>query len=316
MKQLDVEGLGGGRAATDPSSAVSPAATRTSARATALTAIAPITWGTTYVVTTELLPPDHPLWSGVLRALPAGLLALALGRALPYGRWWWRSLLLGALNIGAFFPLLFLAAYLLPGGVAGVFGAAGPLLVAVLAAALLRERPTVRRLAWGLLALLGVAAMVLGPDAALDPLGILAGMGGVTSMAVGTVLSKRWRPPVGPVAFAGWQLTAGGLVILPLALVVEGAPPALDVQAVAGYAWLALVGGLLAYTLWFRGLGRMPAGSAAFLPVLSPLIAAALGLLVLGEQLTPLQLSGFTLALVAVVAAQGAGRRRAASREA
>ncbi|GAA4525322.1 EamA family transporter [Brachybacterium paraconglomeratum] len=281
----------------------------------ALTAIAPITWGTTYVVTTELLPPDHPLWSGALRALPAGLLALAFSRALPRGSWWWRSLLLGTLNIGAFFPMLFLAAYLLPGGVAGVFGAAGPLLVAALAAVLLRERPTARRLIWGVMAVLGVAAMVLGPDSALDPLGILAGMGGVTSMALGTVLSKRWRPPVGPVASAGWQLTAGGLVILPLALIVEGAPPALDAQAVAGYAWLALVGGLLAYTLWFRGLGRLPAGGAAFLPVLSPLVAAVLGFLVLGEQLTPLQLGGFTLALVAVAAAQGSRRRRRTVRE-
>ncbi|MGP9744139.1 EamA family transporter [Brachybacterium sp. AOP29-B2-41] len=309
MKQLDIERSRGGNA----SASGTPSAPRPGSAAAltvALTAIAPITWGTTYLVTTELLPPDHPLWSGALRALPAGLLALALGRALPHGHWWWRSLLLGTLNIGAFFPLLFLAAYLLPGGVAGVFGATGPLLVAVLAAVLLRERPTVRRLIWGVLAVLGVAATVLGPDAALDSLGILAGIGGVASMAVGTVLSKRWRPPVGPIAFAGWQLTAGGLIILPLALAVEGTPPALDAQATMGYAWLALVGGLLAYVLWFRGLGLMPAGSAAFLPVLSPLVAAVLGFLVLGEQLTAVQLGGFALALIAVVAAQGSRRAR------
>lgn len=309
MKQLDIERSRGGNA----SASGTPSAPRPGsapALTVALTAIAPITWGTTYLVTTELLPPDHLLWSGALRALPAGLLALALGRALPHGHWWWRSLLLGTLNIGAFFPLLFLAAYLLPGGVAGVFGATGPLLVAVLAAVLLRERPTVRRLIWGVLAVLGVAATVLGPDAALDPLGILAGIGGVASMAVGTVLSKRWRPPVGPIAFAGWQLTAGGLIILPLALAVEGTPPALDAQATMGYAWLALVGGLLAYVLWFRGLGQMPAGSAAFLPVLSPLVAAVLGFLVLGEQLTAVQLGGFAFALIAVVAAQGSRRAR------
>lgn len=311
MKQLGIERSRRGDSPPNPhGSPPTPAPGTTPALTVALTAIAPITWGTTYVVTTELLPPDHPLWSGALRALPAGLLALAIGRALPRGHWWWRSLLLGTLNIGAFFPLLFLAAYLLPGGVAGVFGATGPLLVAVLAAVLLRERPTARRLTWGIMAVLGVAVMMLGPDAALDPLGILAGLGGVTSMAVGTVLSKRWRPPVGPVAFAGWQLTAGGLVILPLAIDVEGAPPVLDAQAVAGYAWLTLVGGLLAYVLWFRGLGRMPAGSAAFLPVLSPLVAAMLGFLVLGEQLTAVQLGGFALALIAVVAAQRSVRRR------
>ncbi|MFC7463218.1 EamA family transporter [Brachybacterium sp. GCM10030252] len=273
-----------------------------------LTAIAPITWGTTYVVTTELLPPGHPVWSGVLRALPAGLVALAIGRALPGGRWWWRALVLGTLNIGAFFPLLFLAAYLLPGGVAGVFGATGPLLVAVLAALVLGERLSAKRVVWGVLAVIGVAGMVLGPEDALNPLGVLAAAGGAGSMALGTVLSKRWSPPVGPVAFAGWQLTAGGVLMVPLALATEGSPPSLDGSVLLGYFWLALVGGLLAYVLWFRGLGRMPAGVAAFLPVLSPLVAALIGLAV-GERFTALQVLGFALALVAVVAAQHPGRR-------
>lgn len=274
-----------------------------------LTALAPATWGSTYLVTTELLPAGHPLWSGVLRALPAGLLALALGRVLPSGRWWWRSLVLGTLNIGAFFPLLFLAAYALPGSVAGIFGATGPLLVAVLAVALLGERVTAGRIVWGILAVAGVGAMVLGPEGALDPVGVAAGLAGAASMALGTVLSKRWSPPVGAIAFTGWQLTAGGLVMLPLTLLLEGGPPALDGPALLGYSWLALVGGLLAYVLWFRGIGRMPAGVAAFLPVLSPLVAAVLGWVVLGERLTLLQLAGFVLALVAVVAAQGRPRR-------
>lgn len=90
----------------------------------ALTALAPISWGSTYAVATELLPPDRPLFTGVMRALPAGLLLTLLSRRLPKGEWWWKSAVLGALNIGAFFPLLFLAAYRLPGGVAAVLGSA------------------------------------------------------------------------------------------------------------------------------------------------------------------------------------------------
>ena len=99
-----------------------------------LTAIAPATWGTTYLVTTHLLPPGHPLFAGLMRTLPAGLLALMITRQLPRGSWWWRSLVLGGLNMGAFFPLLFVAAQCLPGGVAATLGAvrrassaAGPL---------------------------------------------------------------------------------------------------------------------------------------------------------------------------------------------
>lgn len=269
-----------------------------------VTALAPAVWGSTYVVTTVALPDGHPLWSGVLRALPAGLIAVALGRSLPHGRWWGKALMLGVLNIGAFFPLLFVAAYLLPGGVAAIFGATNPLLIAALALPLLQERPTAWRLAWGGAGVAGVALMVLGPEAALSPLGVAAGILATLSMALGTVLSKRWGRPTGPVAYAGWQLTAGGLVIVPVALLVEGAPPTLDAAAIGGYAWLGLVGGLVSYVLWFRGVGRLPAGAVAFLPLISPLVAALLGWAVLAESLTPVQLTGFTLALLAVACAQ------------
>lgn len=269
-------------------------------------AVGPLSWGTTYAVTTELLPPGHPLWSGVLRALPAGLLALVIGRRLPGGSWWWRAAVLGALNIGLFFPLLFAAAYLLPGGVAAVVGGIGPLLVAALAWLLLRERPTGWRLGWAVLAVVGVALVALTPAAALDPLGLLAAALGVVSMSLGTVLTKRWGRPrgVGPVALAGWQLTAGGLLMAPLAVAVEGGPPALDGSALLGYAWLGLVGTLLAYSLWFWGLGRVPAGQAAFLPQLSPVVAGVLGWVVLGDEVTVWQLLGFVLALAAIVASQ------------
>lgn len=225
-----------------------------------------VVWGTTYVVTTLFLPDGHALWSGVLRALPAGLLLVAIGRTLPSGDWWWKALVLGTLNIGAFFPLLFVAAHLLPGGIAAVFGAVSPLVIAALALPMLAERPTRWRLFWGVLAVVGVAMMVLAPGVELSLLGVLAGCAAPLSMAVGTVLSKRWGRPVGPVAYAGWQLTAGGLVIVPGAIMIEGDPPVLDGAAMAGYAWLGLIGAALAYILWFRGVGSMPAGAVAFLP--------------------------------------------------
>jgi probable blue pigment (indigoidine) exporter len=60
-------------------------ATRPHLRITALTALVPAVWGTTYIVATELLPPGRPLLAGTLRALPVGLLALAAARSLPHG---------------------------------------------------------------------------------------------------------------------------------------------------------------------------------------------------------------------------------------
>ena len=87
------------------------------------TAIGPVIWGSTYIVTTELLPPDRPFTAALLRTLPAGLLLVLWCRRWPAwgdGVGWRRLLVLAALNIGVFQALLFVAAYRLPGGVAAV----------------------------------------------------------------------------------------------------------------------------------------------------------------------------------------------------
>ncbi|GAB2934435.1 EamA family transporter [Streptomyces heilongjiangensis] len=283
----------------------------TAARVVALTGLAPVAWGSTYAVTTEFLPPDRPLFTAFMRALPAGLLLWAASRATPRGEWWWKSAVLGALNIGAFFPLLFLAAYRLPGGVAAVLGAVGPLFAAGFAALLLAERLTPRTVAAGMTGVLGVTLVVLRAEARLDAVGIVAGVAGTASMAAGTVLTKRWGRPAGTgvSAMASWQLVSGGLLLLPLAFFVEGPPPPLDAPALAGYAYMAVLNTALAYLLWLRGISRLPATSVSFLALLSPLSAAALGWGLLGEDLTGLQLAGMALTFAGVLWGQRATAR-------
>ena len=275
---------------------------------TVLTAIAPVVWGTTYLTTTELLPPDRPLLAAALRALPAGLLLVAWTRVLPQGAWWWRAAVLGTLNIGGFFALLFVAAYRLPGGIAAVVGALTPVLVALLAPRLTGERSSATALVAGLLGLVGVALLVLRSEVALDPRGLLAALGGAVSMSFGVLLTKRWGRPAPLLAFTGWQLAAGGLLLAPLALALEGAPPTLDQAAVAGHTYLALVGTVLAYALWFRGIAALPVVRVAVLGLLSPVVAATTGWLVLGQSLTLLQLTGAAVIIAAVALAQLHGR--------
>lgn len=269
---------------------------------TAVTALAPMAWGTTYLVTTELLPPDRPLTAGVLRALPAGLLILAVTRTLPKGEWWWRSLILGTLNIGAFFALLFVAAYRLPGGVAATVGAIQPLVVGVLAARFLGEALTRQRLLAGVAGIAGVGLLVLQADGRLDAVGIAAALGGVLSMASGIVLAKKWGRPERPLVTTSWQLIAGGVVLLPLALLVEGVPDQpLTAPNIAGYTYLALIGAALAYTLWFRGIHALPVGSITFLSLLSPVVAVMAGWLFLGQSLALGQIAGTAIILAAVL---------------
>ncbi|MFG2886921.1 EamA family transporter [Streptomyces sp. NPDC048297] len=281
----------------------------------AVTALAPASWGTTYAVTTEFLPPDRPLFTGLMRALPAGLLLLALSRTVPRGAWWGKAAVLGALNIGAFFPLLFLSAYRLPGGMAAVVGSVGPLFVVGLSAVLLGQRATVRSVLTGIAAASGVSLVVLKAAGALDTIGVLAALAATASMSTGTVLTKKWGRPegVGPLALTGWQLTAGGLLIAPLALLVEGAPPALDAPAIGGYLYLALGNTAVSYWLWFRGIGRLTATQVTFLGPLSPLTAAVVGWATLGQALTPVQVAGMALAFGATIAGQlGGGSGEAA----
>lgn len=270
------------------------------------TASAPAVWGTTYIVTTELLPAGHPLFAALVRALPAGLLALAITRTVPMGNWWWKAAVLGTLNIGAFFPLLFLAAGRLPGGVAATLGAIQPIIVALLAALVLAEGLSRWRLAWGVVGVVGVGLVVLGPEAGFDIVGLAAGLGGPMAMALGVTLTKRWGRPddVGPLGFAGWQLTAGGLILILPVMFIEGVPERIDLAAVGGYLWLGILGGLLAYTVWFNGLRALPVTATALLALLSPLVAAALGALILNETFTVVQLIGFALALAALVSGQ------------
>ncbi|MBM1309993.1 EamA family transporter [Sulfitobacter mediterraneus] len=277
-----------------------------------LTALAPTIWGSSYIVTTQFLPNLDPLTISLLRALPAGLLLLLLVRQLPQGIWVPRMLVLGALNFAIFWSLLFFAAYRLPGGVAAVMGALQPFIVIFAARGLLGTaiRP-LSLLAIGA-GVLGVALLILTPEAKLDGLGVLAGIMGSASMALGTVLSRKWQPPVPALTFTAWQLTAGGLLLLPFAPFAETDWATLTLSNLIGLGYLGLIGAALTYVLWLRGIARLQPAAVSVLGLLSPISATVLGWLFVSETLTPGQVIGMVIVLASVVAGQYALRRPAA----
>lgn len=264
------------------------------------TALAPAIWGSTYIITTGLLPAGYPLTVAMLRALPAGLLLLLWARRLPQGVWWLRATLLGTLNFSIFWAMLFVTAYRLPGGVAATLGSIQTLIVIVLARALLGTPIRALSVIAALAGMGGVALLVLTPEAALDPVGIAAGLVGAVAMALGTVLSRRWQPPVPPLAFAAWQLVAGGLVLAPFAWWLEPALPSLTLAHLSGFAYLAVIGGAFTYALWFRGLARLGPTVVASLGFLSPLTAVMLGWGLLGERLNGWQIAGMAIVIGSV----------------
>lgn len=277
-----------------------------------LTALAPAIWGSTYFVTTEFLPQGFPITLSVLRALPAGLLLLLLVRQLPPRAWLGRVLLLGAFNFAIFWVLLFISAYRLPGGVAATLGATQPLIVLLLARLALGNQIRPLSVLVALAGLGGVALLVLGPNAALDPLGVAAGLGGAVSMAAGTVFSRKWQPPVPPLTFTAWQLTAGGLLLVPVALIAEPMMPLPDARALGGLLYLGLIGAALTYLLWFRGIARIEPAAISMLGMMSPVTAVLLGWLALGQELSGLQTLGVLAVLGSVWLGQRAARPAAA----
>ncbi len=270
------------------------------ARDVLITGLAPVIWGSTYLITTEMLPQGYPLTTSMLRALPAGILLLLLVRQLPDRHWLGRIFLLGALNFSVFWWLLFIAAYRLPGGVAATLGAMQFLFVIVLSRGLLGTKIHTSALIAAVAGMLGVALLILTPAAKLDPVGIAAGIGSAVAMALGTVLSRRWQPAVSTLTFTSWQLTAGGILLVPAAWLFEPALPSLTLVNIAGFLYLGLLGAAFTYIIWFRGIARLSPNLVAPLGFLSPLSAVMLGWLILGQALSVLQILGIVVVLGSV----------------
>ncbi|MEV7283478.1 EamA family transporter [Streptomyces sp. NPDC093252] len=274
----------------------------------ALTAVAPVAWGTNYYVTHEYLPADRPLLGSALRALPAGLVLLAVARRRPRGAWWWRSAILGLLNMSVFFVLVYAASQLLPTSVAATVMAVSPLTMMLIAWPLVAERPRGAHLLGAVIGLGGVALMLLTGEGGARLAGIAASAAAVLVSSFGHLLAKRWSDGADVLAATAWQLTAGGILLLPVAAVVEGPPPALSAPALLAFAYVALIATALAFVAWFTGLRRLPAGTVGLIGLLNPVTGVLLGTAVAGDDLTAQQMCGLALVLGGVLL--GAPRQR------
>ena len=211
-----------------------------------ITALAPLIWGSTYLVTTEFLPPNRPFTAALIRVLPAGLLLLAYTRRAPARGEWARVVLLGVLNIGLFQAMLFVSAYRLPGGLAATLSSTQTLMILLLGWLIGKNMPPKAAWGWAAAGVAGIALMVLSPQARFDGWGMAAALTGAAGMALGVYLSKHWRISLNALAFTGWQLLFGGLFLLPAALLLETPPDTLTAANIGGYLYLSLFGAVFA----------------------------------------------------------------------
>jgi len=284
-------------------------------------------WGTAMAAMKPLLVQAGPLTLAWMRLLPAGLVLLLAARFWRGGagvdrRDWWWLLLFALVDATAFQGLLARGLMGTGAGLGSVLIDSQPLLVALLARSLFGE--AINPVGWlglliGLLAILclGLPAPLLhhwwlmGPEAFEEQAwshGELWMLAAALAMALGTVISRYACRHSDAVAVTGWHMLLGGLpLLLSSALLpawqADAAPfwPAWSPLEWALMAYAALLGSALAYALffWFANHGDLT--SFTSLTFLTPVFALLCGVVLLEEQLQPLQWLGALLALVSVV---------------
>ena len=179
----------------------------------------------------------------------------------------------------------------------------GPVVTGLLSWLLLRERPRPSWLVATAVCVTGLALLVgsgsAQPD--VDPIGLALALASGVGYAVYTVAAKRLindghrSDEVMAAAFG-----LGGVLLLPVLLTAPLAWLATP-SGLALALWLGLVTTTLAYVLFGRGLRHLPAGPVTTLVLAEPVVATALGVVVLGERLSPLGWLGAGLVLAGLV---------------
>ena len=272
-------------------------------------------WGTAMIVMKAVLPQTAPLFLGAFRLIPAGLLVLAaaavLGRSQPRSWRAWGGILLFALVDGTLFQgFLVTGLARTQAGLGSVMIDSQPLVVALLAWWLYGE--VIGLWGWlGLaLGLTGIAMIALPPQEWThlgDAWAQVAGHGewwmllAAVAMAIGTVMMRWLSCWVDPVVATGWHLVLGGLPLLALSGLWEGAAWShLNAWGWLGMAYSAVLGSAASYGLFFYLAAQGNLTSLSALTFLTPVFALTFGALFLGETLTLWQLSGVILTLISI----------------
>jgi drug/metabolite transporter (DMT)-like permease len=140
-----------------------------------------------------------------------------------------------------------------------------------------------------------------------DGLLLLTGLLG----AVYGLLAKRALAMDSPAAVTTWAMLFGAVLLLPVA-VVEGLVPAigrLDGQLLGVVVFLGVLGGAAAFLLWTWALSRLTPTQVAVYVNLNPVVAALLGVVLLGERRSGLFLLGFAAVVTGVLLVNWPGRR-------
>jgi drug/metabolite transporter (DMT)-like permease len=277
-------------------------------------------WSSAFVAAVIGVGAAPPLLLTFARFVAAGvllaLLAVVTGARWPRGRQLGHvavsGLLIQALQFGATYTAIGTG---LPGGVIALIQGLNPALIALFAAPVLGERIIARQW-WGFgLGAGGVLIAVL-DEWAFSALGVLLTLVGLLGLSGGTVYQKRFVGKTDVLPATAVQFLVGAPV-LGLATLLLERPMVTDWPAFgAALAWIVVINSVGAFVLLNVMLRRGAATRVGMVFFLTPAMTAALSWLVLGRQLTALELAGLAVGGVGVLlaATRGQGRSSGAGR--
>jgi len=281
-------------------------------------------WGSTWLVVAKGLQDLPPFSSAATRfaiawatlSLLAPRLAAREGGVHPG---WRLALVMGSLNFGASYSIVYWSETVLPSGLVSLLWAIFPMLMAIGGHLTLPGERLVRRQWWGfLLGLVGVALLFLTDLKVLGPEAIPAGMILLLSplaSTVGTIAVKRAGSGVSSVLLTRDSLLVGALVLAALALGFErGQAFAWSPRAIAGILYLSLVGTVVTFTLFFWLMRYAPAYKLSLVAYVTPAVALGLGAWLNNELVTAATGLG-ALGILAGVALVVTGKRNAPADE-
>lgn len=261
--------------------------------ATAVAVFYVLLWASAFVPSRVIATGAPPLWVLAARFLVAGalLVATARGAHLPWprdARSWGVAAAYGVLANATYLGLNYEALRHLSSGMGAIIASTHPLLLAMLAPVLLGERLSARKAAGLVLGFLGVlvAMHARAASSTARPADVLLSGAGVLAMVIATIVFKRARGATHLLVMNAISMVAAGLVMLPCAILLEGAPHVVIApQLVVSFAYLVVVLSIGATLLWFWILSHGEASRVSAFYFLTPLFGIAAGAILLGEQL-------------------------------
>ncbi|MFA0346573.1 DMT family transporter [Vibrio sp. 10N.222.55.C6] len=259
-------------------------------------------WGTTYAVTQFTLQEWPPLLLGALRALPAGLLLLAVKPTLPKKGEWQIIFTLGLINIATFFGLIFVMALTLPSAISGVGMISVPVFAMIFHWVVKKQRPHLIQALSGI-GLITLAWILFNPSQiALNPIGLGAMFAAIMCIVIGSSITKSLGNRMHWWKVLTWQLILGGTILSVASGVHAFIDPQPYINAVThfdtrnamGLVWVIGLNTALGYGMYVWLLQRMSVVDFTFGGIANPVAGIVTGMVLMGESFTPVQYSLMT----------------------